>query len=170
MNSYAGDLESSATKGHSLASNTATAMEDIYDATQTINQAIETIESISFQTNILSLNAAVEAATAGEAGKGFAVVAQEVRNLASRSSESASQIRSLVETAQEKTLQGKKISSEMIEGYNHLNEKISQTSTLIDEVANGSDKQLLGIEYINKTIFDLEKMLKNNQSKKRLMI
>ncbi|MEA3498670.1 MAG: methyl-accepting chemotaxis protein [Campylobacterota bacterium] len=66
-----------------------------------IAQAVLTIDQISFQTNILSLNAAVEAATAGEAGKGFAVVAQEVRNLASRSAESAKEITDAVKSIQE---------------------------------------------------------------------
>ena len=71
--------------------------------------SITIIDQIAFQTNILSLNAAVEAATAGEAGKGFAVVAQEVRNLASRSAEAAREIKSLVENATEKTNNGKKL-------------------------------------------------------------
>ncbi|WP_226809460.1 methyl-accepting chemotaxis protein, partial [Aliarcobacter butzleri] len=74
-----------------------------------INEAIGVIDNIAFQTNILSLNAAVEAATAGEAGKGFAVVAQEVRNLASRSAEAAHEIKAIVENATIKANEGKNI-------------------------------------------------------------
>jgi methyl-accepting chemotaxis protein len=68
-------------------------MEDINTQVTAINEAISVIDQIAFQTNILSLNAAVEAATAGEAGRGFAVVAAEVRNLASRSAEAANEIK-----------------------------------------------------------------------------
>ena len=74
-------------------------MDEINEKVQTINESIAIIDQIAFQTNILSLNAAVEAATAGEAGKGFAVVAQEVRNLASRSAEAAKEITELVVSA-----------------------------------------------------------------------
>ncbi len=68
-----------------------------------VNEAIGVIDNIAFQTNILSLNAAVEAAAAGEAGKGFAVVAQEVRNLATRSAEAAREIKTIVERATSKS-------------------------------------------------------------------
>ncbi|MFW2608565.1 methyl-accepting chemotaxis protein, partial [Aliarcobacter butzleri] len=87
-----------------------------------INEAIGVIDNIAFQTNILSLNAAVEAATAGEAGKGFAVVAGEVRNLASRSAEAAKEIKAIVENATSKANQGKSIATNMIEGYKELNQ------------------------------------------------
>ncbi|MEA3315695.1 MAG: methyl-accepting chemotaxis protein [Campylobacterota bacterium] len=75
-------------------------LSNLNDGANNISQAILTIDQIAFQTNILSLNAAVEAATAGESGKGFAVVAQEVRNLATRSSDSAKDITNIVNNIQ----------------------------------------------------------------------
>ena len=79
--------------GQDLVNKTVSSMEDINKQALAINEAIGVIDQIAFQTNILSLNAAVEAATAGETGKGFAVVAQEVRNLATRSAEAANEIK-----------------------------------------------------------------------------
>ncbi|MDF6903130.1 methyl-accepting chemotaxis protein, partial [Escherichia coli] len=95
-------LQLSSKDGELLASKTNKAMDDIDKQVNSINEAISVIDQIAFQTNILSLNAAVEAATAGEAGKGFAVVAQEVRNLASRSAEAAREIKAIVENATNK--------------------------------------------------------------------
>ncbi|WP_428028652.1 HAMP domain-containing methyl-accepting chemotaxis protein, partial [Arcobacter sp.] len=96
MNTYANEVSSSVSIGRELASKTATSMDEINEQTNAIADSIVVIDQIAFQTNILSLNAAVEAATAGEAGKGFAVVAAEVRNLASRSAEAAREIKNLV--------------------------------------------------------------------------
>ncbi len=96
MTEFANQVTISANEGKDLAQQTTTAMNEIDDEVNAINEAITVIDQIAFQTNILSLNAAVEAATAGEAGKGFAVVAQEVRNLASRSAEAAKEIKNLV--------------------------------------------------------------------------
>ena len=148
--------------GQSLASKTAISMEEINEKVTAINEAITVIDQIAFQTNILSLNAAVEAATAGEAGRGFAVVAAEVRNLANRSADAAKEIKALVEDANLKANAGKDISTEMIEGYEILNKHISETITIIHDVSSGSKEQMTGIEQINDTVTMLDRVTQEN--------
>jgi methyl-accepting chemotaxis protein len=156
------ELNTSSTTGKDLASLTSSSMEEINDKVTAINDAIEVIDQIAFQTNILSLNAAVEAATAGEAGKGFAVVAAEVRNLASRSAEAAKDIKTLVEDASSKSKHGKEISTKMIEGYNDLNDKVIQTKNIIDDVSASSKEQETGMIQINDAINNLDKVTQEN--------
>ena len=162
MSNLASNVTDSASKGESLANQTTNAMNEIDVEVNAINDAISVIDQIAFQTNILSLNAAVEAATAGEAGKGFAVVAQEVRNLASRSAEAANEIKSLVQNATSKANDGKKTSDEMISGYALLNENISKTIELIKDVEMASKEQLKGIEQINDAVNSLDKQTQQN--------
>ena len=164
MSGYATELTTSAEEGKSFAEETTTAMNDIDKQVNAINDSISIIDQIAFQTNILSLNAAVEAATAGEAGKGFAVVAQEVRNLASRSAEAANEIKALVEQATKKASNGKVISNKMITGYVELNENISKTIKLISEVESSSKEQQIGIEQINDAISSLDQKTQENAS------
>ncbi|MEA3289235.1 MAG: methyl-accepting chemotaxis protein, partial [Campylobacterota bacterium] len=152
MASYAKKVTQSSNKGQNLASQTVESMTTINEKVQAINEAITIIDQISFQTNILSLNAAVEAATAGEAGKGFAVVAQEVRNLASRSAEAANEIKGLVENANAQSNIGKDIADNMIKGYETLNQNISATTELIEAVSNDTLTQQQKIEHINGAI------------------
>ena len=155
-------VKKSVLSGEELASKTASSMDEINEKVKAINSAITVIDQIAFQTNILSLNAAVEAATAGEAGKGFAVVAQEVRNLANRSAEAAKEIKNLVEEANIKTNDGKLISSDMIEGYKELNKNISETINIIEYVSAASKEQMLGIEQINQTVNMLDRVTQEN--------
>ncbi|MEA3290447.1 MAG: methyl-accepting chemotaxis protein [Campylobacterota bacterium] len=162
MSGFASEVTKSATKGESLASETTTAMDQINKEVTAINEAISVIDQISFQTNILSLNAAVEAATAGEAGKGFAVVAQEVRNLASRSAEAANEIKTLVENATSKANSGKNIADQMIQGYSGLNENISKTIELIRDVESASKEQQSGIIQINDAVNSLDQQTQQN--------
>jgi methyl-accepting chemotaxis protein len=162
MTKYANEVSSSVTIGRDLASKTAVSMDEINTQTQAIADAITVIDQIAFQTNILSLNAAVEAATAGEAGKGFAVVAQEVRNLAARSAEAAKEIENLVESATLKTNGGKEISNNMIEGYEKLNTNIHNTLELINDVSESSKEQFSAMEQINDTVNNLDRVTQQN--------
>jgi methyl-accepting chemotaxis protein len=162
MSNIAMSVTSKATSGENLAKQTAQAMEEINKEVTSINEAITVIDNIAFQTNILSLNAAVEAATAGEAGKGFAVVAQEVRNLASRSAEAAKEIKELVESATKKANSGKTVANEMIDGYLELNSDIQETINLIKDFENASKEQLLGIEQINSAVSQLDQKTQEN--------
>jgi len=158
------ELNQTANDGRELASKTSRAMDEINDKVSAINDAIQIIDQIAFQTNILSLNAAVEAATAGESGKGFAVVAQEVRNLAARSADAANEIKSLVEVASVKSKDGKTIANNMIGGYESLNEKVIQTKQMIDDVSQATKEQEEGMIQINDAINSLDQVTQENAS------
>ncbi len=160
MSTYAEKLITSSEEGQVLATQTSKAMDDVNVEVQGINDAISIINQISFQTNILSLNAAVEAATAGEAGKGFAVVAQEVRNLAARSAEAATEIKGLIENATNKANAGKLITDKMTDGYKNLNADINQTISFVSNIEKLSKEQLASIESINRSIDTLDKQTK----------
>ena len=162
MSKLAHELSISAQKGQELANQTAKSMDDINKEVSSINEAIEVIDQIAFQTNILSLNAAVEAATAGEAGKGFAVVAGEVRNLASRSAEAANEIKRIVQLATSKTKEGSEVANSMIEGYTSLNENISITLDLIQNVTTASKEQSIGMVQINDAVNNLDQITQKN--------
>jgi methyl-accepting chemotaxis protein len=155
-------LHISAEVGEELANKTTIAMNEISDSTTTISDSINIIDQIAFQTNILSLNAAVEAATAGEAGKGFAVVAQEVRNLANRSAEASKNIADLVKIANEKAIEGKDTAQNMSDGYKELTTNIDDVTKIIKDVSNSSIEQIEVIQNINNSMDTLSDMSNQN--------
>ncbi|MCX6074382.1 MAG: methyl-accepting chemotaxis protein [Campylobacterales bacterium] len=158
----ANEARSATQEGEQLATQTVRSMDEIVQATTSINEAVAIIENIAFQTNILSLNAAVEAATAGEAGKGFAVVAQEVRSLANKSAEAAKTIKQLTNEAKNKANSGSEISAKMIEGFRKIAFKINETTDLVNDVAYANKEQMHGIEQINDAVVQLDHMTQEN--------
>lgn len=164
METYAKQMINSSKLGEELTNETASSIDEISGKVNNISEAVEIIDHISFQTNILSLNAAVEAATAGEAGQGFAVVAQEVRNLANRSAEAAKEIKTLVEAAINQANVGKDIANKMKNEYLELNENIHNTTKLINQVTDDSKEQNINIDNINSMIENINNETKNNAS------
>ncbi len=162
LSSNSVSLRDEVNKGKELSKQTSSSMEQINVNVNAITESIAIIDQIAFQTNILSLNAAVEAATAGEAGKGFAVVAGEVRNLATRSAEAAKEIKALVESATKSSNEGKDIVNIMYEGYEKLNDNIINTTSIVDTVTTNAKEQMIGVEQINSAVGQLDKTTQEN--------
>ena len=162
MNEEAIKTTNSAKNGEILANKTLSSMQDINESTLAINEAITIIDSISFQTNILSLNAAVEAATAGEAGKGFAVVAQEVRNLANKSAEAAKEIKALVTKTQQKAQSGIEISQQMQTNFIDVSTQISDTVGLVKSVNETTISEMSKMERVSDEMSKMHENVEQN--------
>lgn len=134
----------------------------IDESANKISKIIGLIDSIAFQTNILALNASVEAARAGEHGRGFAVVAQEVRNLASRSSDAAKDIRGLIDNSVKHTHEGNAIVQGVVERMEELRQSVVQVSDVINEITAGAREQTAGIEQVNTAVAEMDTMTQQN--------
>ncbi len=144
-------------KGSSAIASMTSAMSAIDDSASQIGNVIKTIEDIAFQTNLLALNAAVEAARAGEAGKGFAVVADEVRNLAQRSAQSAKETTDLIETTVDRVKNGTVIAGNLASCFSEIEHGSATVGTLIREIASATNEQALGVDQINTAVAQLDR-------------
>ncbi len=138
-------------------------MAQIEQESQRINVILELIDSIAFQTNILSLNASVEAANAGQHGKGFAVVASEVRILAGRCENAAKDIRHLISTSVERTRSGTEQVAAAGETMQEIIHTINGLNDLVRELAGMNDQQLSRITQMKESVESIDLSVQHNQ-------
>jgi methyl-accepting chemotaxis protein len=172
----ADETEKVAAGGETAMGNLSQVMAAVRQNSQEMATIIQNIDAIAFQTSLLALNAAVEAARAGDAGKGFAVVAEEVRALALKSAEAASETTQLIETSQRTVEQGVKETDRMSEIFVKIREGIREVAghiagvaghnerqaELIETIATASDEQARNIQQVNGAIVRIDKVTQAN--------
>ena len=163
-NELAGQARQAADEGDKSMVQLNEAMAGINESSDKISKIIKVIEEISFQTNLLALNAAVEAARAGEHGKGFAVVADEVRNLAQRAAQAAKETTGLIEDAVHRAQQGTQVATEVGKALSAIVGQASKVSDLINGISKASEEQAQGVDQVNTAVGQMDKVTQQNAS------
>lgn len=144
----AGDSFRLAEKGNIVMEGTVSAINEVNRSSEKISEIIDIINGIAFQTNLLSLNAAVEAARAGDNGRSFAVVASEVRNLAQRSGTSSKEIENLIKASVKQVSEGARLAGESGTSLKEIFAAIGRVRQMITEISVAAQEQKLGLKQV----------------------
>jgi len=153
---------------------------DISDSVDDIKGTTQVISAIAAQTNLLAMNAAIEAAHAGDAGRGFAVVADEIRKLAESSNKNSKRISDTIKAVVEKISQNTEMSQDTVSVFETINrnmgtisERVQETSRSMEEMKTGGDQIIIAISRLQEISFDVDEtgkdILDNSGSVKGMM-
>lgn len=141
-----------------------TAMSRINETSQKIENIISDIEDIASQTNLLSLNASIEAARAGDAGKGFAVVADQIRKLAEQSTQSAVDTRQLIESSLAEVEEGNKAAQRAADSIESVVDGIKSIAETSQELSQISQEQATAMEQAEQGINQISEVVQSNSA------
>jgi len=160
----ANEASAVAIRGGEAVAGVVSTMDGINASSKRIRDIIAVIDGIAFQTNILALNAAVESARAGEQGRGFAVVAGEVRSLAQRSAEAATEIKKLITESVDRTDAGLNMVSSAGKTMEEVVASVVRVSRTISEISSATSEQSAKLTVINREFQQLDSMTHQNSA------
>ncbi|MBK9517168.1 MAG: Cache 3/Cache 2 fusion domain-containing protein [Anaeromyxobacter sp.] len=158
----AGAARGAASAGTEAVARMGTVMVEVRSATERTGVIIKDINDIAFQTNLLALNAAVEAARAGEAGRGFAVVADEVRSLALRSKQAAARTEGLIKESLAQAEAGAGTSREVADRFGQITTSVDQVTTVVAEIRDSARAQASGFQTVRGALERMERVTQQN--------
>lgn len=159
---FSREAKTIAEEGGDVVKKVVQAMSKIAESSDKISDIIGVIDEIAFQTNLLALNAAVEAARAGEAGKGFAVVADEVRALAGRSAGASKEIKTLIQQSVIQVKEGENLADKAGESLDKIVDCFGTLAEKISEIADASNEQANGVQEVNSAVMDMDQATQQN--------
>jgi len=150
------EARDAAVRGGVVVGNVVKSMADVSTTSARVVDVVSVIDEIAFRTNLLSLNAAVEAAHAGEHGRGFAVVAAEVRSLSQRCTASAQEIKELIEASNNTVRQGTALVASAGKTIEDVVERVATMADVVGEIARDAQEQCVGIETVARKVAEVE--------------